>query len=141
MCIDRGGLVAVLKLQSVVAGVCRILNCSNGPGHALAHTDSKCTSRGWIEVDLHVCSPKLLYLSRQTYLVKMLKGMERVESQTFYSVTETFLLMCHKMARPPESALPTNPVKKTPRQGNTNNILLISSFFVWVALFHPCHFL
>lgn len=36
-------------------------------------------------------------------------------SQTVYSVMETFLLMCHEMARPPQccAVLPTNPIKKT----------------------------
>ncbi len=56
---------------------------------------------------------------------------------------ETFLLMCHKMARPLQScaALPTNPIKKTLRQGNTNKILFLLTLLVRAALYHPLQFL
>lgn len=64
-------------------------------------------------------------------------------SQTLYSVMETFLLMCHETARPPQSctALPTNPIKKTLRQGNTNKIPFLLTLLVRAALYHPPQFL
>lgn len=125
------------------------------PEHALAYTDSKCAFRGRIKVDLHACSSKLFYLSRQTFGVDV-EGNGRGRhhcvvcsssqphnlSQTVYLVMETFLLMCHEMARPPQScaALPTNPIKKTLRQGNTNKILFLLTLLVSAALYHPRRF-
>ena len=64
-------------------------------------------------------------------------------SQTVYLVMETFLLMCHGMARPPQccTALPTNPIKKTLRRGNTNKILFLLTLLVRAALYLPLQFL
>lgn len=49
-------MIAVLTLQSVIAGVCRVLKSPDVPEHVLIDTDSKCAFRGRIKVDLHACS-------------------------------------------------------------------------------------
>lgn len=56
---------------------------------------------------------------------------------------ETFLLVCHEMERPPHScaALPTNPIKKTLQQGNTNKILFLLTLLVSASLYSPLQIL
>ena len=79
----------------------------------------------------------------RNYCVVCFSGQLHSFIQTVYSVMETFLLVCHEMARPPQSwvALPTNPIKKTLRQGNTNKILFLLTLLVRAALYHPLQFL
>lgn len=63
-------------------------------------------------------------------------------SSRVYLVVETFLPVCHEMAEPPRSpvTLPTNPIKKTLRQGNANKILILLTLLVRAALYHPLQF-
>lgn len=114
-----GDLIAVLKLHSIIAGVCGILNGSHVSEHALAHADSKCACRGRVKVDLLTCSSKLLFFfifPHGNYCIVF----SFFTNRTFW-VREFTRSWKHSYAcvtRPKDqtcTALPTNPLKKTPR--------------------------